>query len=91
MNTPFWEGLPEDIRAELAAIIAEVNEQVNAIASGINDEARRTLVEDNGKTITVLSAEEITAWQDVMKPVWTQFEAEIGADMIATALGSNAG
>lgn len=90
VNTPFWEGLPEDIRTELAAIIAEVNEQVNAIASGINDEARRTLVEDNGKTITVLNADEITAWQDVMKPVWAQFEAEIGADMIATALGSNA-
>lgn len=90
VNTPFWEGLPEDIRTELAAIIAEVNIEVNAIASGINDEARRTLVEDNGKVITVLSAEEITAWQDVMKPVWAQFEAEIGADMIATALGSNA-
>lgn len=91
VNTPFWNGLPDDIRTELAAIIEEVNLEVNAIASSINSEARRTLVEDNGKVITVLTAEELAVWQEAMKPVWTKFEEEIGADMIATALAANDG
>lgn len=90
VNTDFWNGLPEDIRTELDAIIREVTAEVNIIASDINDEARRTLVEDQGKVITVLTPEEIAAWREAMKPVWAKFEDEIGAEMIATALAANA-
>lgn len=91
VNTSFWNGLPEDVRTELASIIEEVNTQVNAIASDINTEARRILVEDNGKVITVLTPEEIAVWQQTMKPVWAKFEDEIGVQMIATALAANEG
>lgn len=90
VNTDFWSELPDDIRMELKDVINEVTARVNVIASDINAEARRTLVEDNGKTITVLTPEEVKAWRNVMKPVWGKFEDEIGVDMIATALAANA-
>jgi C4-dicarboxylate-binding protein DctP len=89
VSTPFWNGLPGDIRTELEVIIEEVNAQVNIIASDINIEARRILTEDNDKIITVLTPDEITVWQEAMRPVWAQFEDEIGAQMIATALAAN--
>lgn len=89
VNTDFWNDLPADIRAELSGIIKEVTEAVNLNASKINDEARHTLIESEGKTITALTQAEIDAWRQVMRPVWNQFEEEIGAEMIATALEAN--
>lgn len=90
INTDFWTELPADIRVELSGIIKEVTEAVNLNASKINDEARHTLIAAEGKTITVLTTEEIEAWRQTMRPVWDQFEDEIGVEMIATALAANA-
>lgn len=89
VNTDFWNDLPADIRAELSGVIKEVTEAVNLNASKINSDARRTLVGPEGKTITALTQAEIDAWREVMRPVWVQFEEEIGAEMIATALEAN--
>jgi C4-dicarboxylate-binding protein DctP len=37
-----------------------------------------------------LTADQRQAWVVVMKPVWAQFEDDIGADLIAAAQSSNA-
>jgi len=89
VNTDFWHELPADIRVELSALITEVTDAVNLNASKINDEARQTLITTEGKVITVLTPEEIAAWRQTMRPVWDQFEDEIGVEMIATAVAAN--
>jgi C4-dicarboxylate-binding protein DctP len=35
-----------------------------------------------------LTEDQRAAWVNVMKPVWGQFEADIGTDMIEAASGS---
>lgn len=89
VNKRFWDGLPGDLRGELEAIVAEVNRSVNENAARINIDARRTLVEDEGKTITVLTPEDIAAWKAAMQPVWEEFEGDIGAATIAAAQQAN--
>jgi len=38
--------------------------------------------------VLALSAEELAVWQDVMTPVWEQFEENIGAELIEAALAA---
>jgi C4-dicarboxylate-binding protein DctP len=45
---------------------------------------------DAGGVIRELTAEQRQAWVDVMKPVWAQFEGDVGADNIAEAQAINA-
>ena len=40
--------------------------------------------------IRELSPEQRAAWVDAMKPVWEQFEGDVGADNIAAAQEINA-
>ena len=49
----------------------------------------RDSILDAGGTIRELSPEQRKAWVDVMKPVWTKFESDIGADLIEAAVASN--
>ena len=42
-------------------------------------EATRQAILDTGATIRELSDEERQAWVDAMKPVWEQFEGDVGS------------
>ena len=44
---------------------------------------------DAGGTIRELTAEQRAEWVAAMKPVWTAFEADIGAENIAAAVAAN--
>ncbi len=88
VNTEFWRTLPDDIRTELEAIVAEVTAEVNARAEAINLE-HRDLVLATGKSVLVeLSENDLEDWRAMMRPVWDQFADEIGDDVMqATAAG----
>ncbi|NCX65252.1 MAG: C4-dicarboxylate ABC transporter, partial [Proteobacteria bacterium] len=45
---------------------------------------RQNILKAGGK-INELTADQRKQWVDAMKPVWKQFENEIGADLIAAA------
>ncbi len=85
VNTEFWQGLPADLRSELNDIIIEVAEWVNDQAADINEEMKQKVADSGKSEIVELTPEELTAWQEVMRPVWAQFEEEIGADLIQAA------
>ena len=51
---------------------------------------RRQSIVDAKSTIRELSPEQREAWVSVMKPVWQQFEGDIGADVIETAASYSA-
>ena len=88
VNTEFWRTLPDDIRTELEAIVAQVTAEVNARAEAINLE-HRDLVLATGKSVLVeLSEKNLEDWRAMMRPVWDQFADEIGDDVMqATAAG----
>lgn len=85
VNPSFWNKLPADIRTELDAIVMEVAQWVNEQSAEINLESK-TKIESSGKSsIAQLSAEQLARWQQTMQPVWKQFEAKIGPDLINSA------
>ena len=89
-SVDWWEGLDADMRDQLATILAEVTETRNAEAYAVNQEARQSIV-DAGGEIRQLTPEQRRMWVEAMRPVWEQFEGDVGADMIAAAQEINAG
>ncbi len=88
-STDWWDSLPEDVRSQLATIVQEVTETRNA-AVGEVDAAARQAILDAGGVIRELTPEQRNAWIEAMKPVWAQFESDVGADNIAAAQSLNA-
>ncbi|MGR3541970.1 MAG: DctP family TRAP transporter solute-binding subunit [Hasllibacter sp.] len=89
-NVDWWEGLDPAVRDQLSTILQEVTEQRNAEAFAVNEEARQAIL-DAGGTIRELTDEQRQAWVEAMMPVWSQFEGDIGADMIEAAQSHNSG
>lgn len=83
-STDFWGGLPDDIRTELRSIIDEVTVYERKIAGERNATARQSIL-DAGSEIRELTPEQRQAWVDAMRPVWNEYQDEIGADLIEAA------
>jgi C4-dicarboxylate-binding protein DctP len=88
-STEWLNSLDEDVRTQFITIVDEVTAQANASVAA-QEAANRQNILDAGGEIRELTAEQRKAWVDVMKPVWSKFEDDIGADLIAAAEGSNA-
>jgi C4-dicarboxylate-binding protein DctP len=88
-NAKFWRGLPADIRIELEKILVEVGKEVNQLAQEFAKKDRQTII-DSGKTnVLQLTADELAQWRTAMKPVWKQFEDDIGKEVIEAANKDN--
>lgn len=88
-STEFWDGLPDDVRDQLATILKEVTETRNGESTAINEKNKQLIV-DAGYEVRQLTAEQRAAWVDAMKPVWNQFSGDIGEDLISAAQSYNA-
>ena len=88
-NVDWWDGLDADIRDQLATIVAEVTEARNSEAFAVNQAAKQ-LVIDAGGVVRQLTDEQRAEWVATMKPVWDQFEGDVGAENIAAAQAINA-
>lgn len=85
VNTQFWKSLPDDMRTELEAIVAEVTAEVNAHAQEINLEHRDRVLATGKSTLVELSQDDLENWRAMMRPVWDQFADEIGDDVMQAA------
>ena len=88
-NTKFWNGLPEDVRGELAKIMEEVTVEVNKQADALNQGDKQRILDAKTTEIIALNDEQRAKWREAMKPVWKKFEGEIGADLIKAAEAAN--
>ena len=88
-NTKFWNGLPEDVRGELAKIMTEVTVEVNKQAEALNQGDKQRILDAKTTEIISLNDEQRAKWREAMKPVWKKFEGEIGADLIKAAEAAN--
>ncbi len=86
--TEWWNGLPDDVRTQLATIMDEVTSERNVAVTDIEDQSRQAII-DAGSEVRELTPEQRQAWVDAMRPVWDQFAGEIGQDVIDGALTYN--
>ena len=89
-SVDWLDSLDDDVREQFLAILDEVTTTRNGEANAVNMEARQAVL-DAGGEIRELTDEERQAWIDAMKPVWEQFEGDVGADNIAAAQAIDAG
>ncbi|KJS15027.1 MAG: C4-dicarboxylate ABC transporter [Hoeflea sp. BRH_c9] len=87
-STEWLNSLDADFRDQFVKIVDEVTIEANAAVAATEDKNRQNIL-DAGGTIRELTPEQRQAWVDAMKPVWTQFEGDIGADLIEAAVASN--
>ena len=76
-SVDWLDSLNADVREQLLDILAEVTEARNNEAYKVNQKNRQSIL-DAGGIIRTLSASELQAWVDVMKPVWSQFSGDVG-------------
>lgn len=87
-SAEWWEGLPGDIRGQLAQILQEVTETRNSESAKVNAQSMQRVI-DAGGVVRTLTPEQRQEWVNAMKPVWKKFEGDIGADLIEAAVASN--
>jgi len=84
-SSEWWDGLPDDVSAQLKQIMDEVTVERNAAAASVNQENKQLII-DAGGVVRTLDKAQRQAWIDAMLPVWEQFEGDIGADVIDDAV-----
>ncbi|UNM96929.1 TRAP transporter substrate-binding protein [Ignatzschineria rhizosphaerae] len=88
-NTDFWNGLPEDIRNELTAILAEVTVEVNNHANELNERDKQSIIDAGTTEIIYLTPEEREEWRKAVRPVWEKFQDQVTPELIQAALDAN--
>lgn len=89
-STKWWDGLPDDVRTQLAGIIKEVTATRNAESTKVNNDNKENVIKA-GSVVRTLTPEQRQLWVDAMKPVWKKFEKDIGAELMDAALKANKG
>jgi C4-dicarboxylate-binding protein DctP len=89
-STKWWDGLPDDVRSQLATILKEVTATRNAESTKVNNANKQNIINAGG-VVRTLTPEQRQLWVEAMKPVWKQFEKDIGTDLMEAALKSNKG
>lgn len=88
-SVDWLDGLDADVRDQFLQILREVTVARNAESTNVNEAAKQAIL-DAGGVVRQLTPEQRQAWVDAMKPVWDQFEGDVGADNIAAAQEINA-
>jgi C4-dicarboxylate-binding protein DctP len=88
-SAEFWMDLPDEIRAEVKKALDEAIAFGNDVAAqkAVND--RQRIIDSGRSEVITLNAEQRAQWVEVMKPVWKQFEDDIGKELIDAAYNSN--
>ncbi|MFV0447485.1 MAG: TRAP transporter substrate-binding protein [Vibrio sp.] len=87
-SSKWWDGLPADVRDQLATILNEVTVARNAESNKVEEQNKQYILEAGG-VVRQLTPEQRQQWVDALKPVWKKFEKDIGSDLIDAALASN--
>jgi C4-dicarboxylate-binding protein DctP len=86
----FWNSLPNDIRAELDAILKEVTAKVVDYALEAAEKDMQYVINSGMTNVHFLSSKNQAKWVDAMKPVWDKFANQVGRDNIAAVQECNA-
>nr|WP_205964575.1 DctP family TRAP transporter solute-binding subunit [Ramlibacter agri] len=90
-NAKFWNGLPADLRGQLAKAMNEATDYTNSIARQENVDALARIKENGKATLHYLTPQQRQAWVDAMKPVYKEAESRVGSKQIVDDLLRSAG
>ncbi len=88
-SAEFWNGLPDDLRTGIKGALDEAIAFGNQVAADKAKSDKQKIIDSKRCEIIELTPAERAQWVEVMKPVWKQFEDEIGKDLIDAAYGAN--
>ncbi|MBB1485130.1 TRAP transporter substrate-binding protein [Oceanospirillum sediminis] len=88
-STRFWKGLPDDVRGTLKTAMDEAIAHGNKVAGEKAMGDRQRIIDSKRTTVLQITDAERQQWVDAMKPVWKQFERQIGKDVIEAAIQAN--
>ncbi len=88
-NGKWWEGLPKDIQKGLSEAMTESIKVGNKIAFDESEAFKAKVIADKKAKVLPVGKESLAAWRAAMKPVWKEFEADIGLDLIQAAQKAN--
>ena len=92
VNKRFWDGLPEDVRANLEKAMAEATVYANGIAEEENTKSLEAMKAAGTTEFHEMTEEERAEWLEVLKPVHEEMADRIGAELIQQAyeaIGTN--
>jgi len=87
-SVDWLDTLDADVRDQFLTIVAEVTDTRNGESTRINEEAKAAVIAAGG-VVRALNAEQRAEWVEAMRPVWAQFEGDVGANNIAAAQSIN--
>ena len=85
----FWNSLPDDIRPVIKKSLDEAITLGNKVANEKSVSDKQKIADSGRSEIITLTDAERNQWVEAMKPVWKQFEDQIGKDLIEAAYNSN--
>lgn len=85
----FWSSLPDDIRVELKKAMDEAIALGNKVALDKSIADKQKIIDSKRCEIIELTKEQRSKWVEAMRPVWKQFEGEVGKDLIDAAYAAN--
>jgi C4-dicarboxylate-binding protein DctP len=88
-SAEFWMGLPDDIRTVLKKDLDEAIAFGNKVAAEKAIGDRQKIIDSKRCEVIELTPAERQQWVDAMKPVWKQFEDQIGKEYIDAAVQAN--
>jgi C4-dicarboxylate-binding protein DctP len=88
-SAEFWMDLPDDVRDEVKKALDEAVAFGNQVSEQQAKDDRQKIIDSKRTEVISLTPEERAAWVEAMKPVWKQFEADIGKELIQAALAAN--
>jgi C4-dicarboxylate-binding protein DctP len=88
-SAEFWMGLPDNIRTQLKKDLDEAIAFGNQVAAEKAVSDRQKIIDSKRCEVIELTPAERQQWVDAMKPVWKQFEDQIGKEYIDAAVQAN--
>ena len=88
-SVDFLDSLDADVRDQFLTILEEVTVARNAAAFEVNEQAKQAII-DAGGVVRQLDAAQRQEWVDAMKPVWSEFQDDVGQENIDAAQALNA-
>lgn len=88
-SAEFWLSLPDDLRLEIKKALDESIAYGNEIAARKGQEDKDAIIASGQTEVLPLSDEQRQQWVESMRPVWKQFEKQIGRNLISAAEASN--
>ncbi len=82
VNKKFWDGLPEDIRAQLSKAMTEATAYNNEIAQKDNDDALAAMKASGKTDFFMPTIEERKAMCAALEPVYEEMQGRIGKELI---------